>query len=285
MDAAGGMSGKVCMITGADSGIGKATALGLAGMRALVVMVSRDRTPGERAKTELVGKSGSDSVELMVADLSSQRAIRRLAADFKGRHEKLHVLVNNAGVLLGKRPVTEDGIEKTFAVNHLAPFLLTNLLSDVLKASAPARIVNVACEGHRQGEMDFDDLMLEKKYSAVRAYNRSKLANVLFTYELARRLRGTGVTANCLYPGMVATDLFREAPALYRLLFTLFRPFLLSPKKGAETSVYLASSPELEGVSGKYFAKKVQVKSSEASYDESLARRVWELSAELAKLS
>jgi len=271
------------MVTGADSGIGKATCLRLAGMGARVVMVSRDRCPGETAKSEIIGDNDSDSVELMTADLSSQQAIRQLAADFRQGHNQLHVLINNAGVLLKKRTVTEDEIETTLAVNHLAPFLLTNLLLDMLRASAPARIINVACEGHRRARIDFKNLQLEGNYTAVKAYNQSKLANVMFTYELTRRLEGTGVIANCLYPGVVATNLFREGPTFYRFLFRLFRPLLLRPEDGAETSVYLASSPEVAGINGKYFIRKTPVRSSELSYDESLAGRLWDVSADLIR--
>ena len=279
------MSGRVCMVTGADSGIGKATCLRLANMGARVVMVSRDRDTGEAAKLEIMEETDSDSVELMTADLSSQQSIRQLAADFRQGHDQLHVLINNAGVLLKKRTVTEDGVETTLAVNHLAPFLLTNLLLDVLKTSAPSRIVNVACEGHRRARIDFDNLQLEGNYSAVKAYNQSKLASVMFTYELARRLEGTGVTVNCLYPGVVATNLFRESPAFYRFLFRLFRPLLLSPEKGAETSIYLALSPEVEMVSGKYFIRKAPAGSSELSCDEILAGRLWNVSADLTRFS
>ena len=279
------MSGKVCIITGGSSGIGKATALGLANKGANVVMVGRDRSRGEATRTEIVEKSGNELVDLMPADLSSQESIRQLAEDFTSRYGRLHVLINNAGVFISKRTVTVDGIETTFAVNHLAPFLLTNLLLDVLKASAPARIINVTSSGERSGTINFDDLQGEGRYSGFRAYNQSKLAMILFTYELARRLEGTGVTVNCVHPGVVVTNLGRGTSGSFGLLLRLMRPFFSSPEKGAETSIYLASSPEVEGVSCKYFAKKAEARSSEQSYDEATGRRLWQVSAELTKLN
>ncbi len=278
------MGGKVCFITGGSSGIGKATALGLANMGATVVVVGRDRGRSEAAVMEIEEESGNESVGLMLADLSSQESIRRLAKDFTDRYGQLHVLINNAGVFISERTVTVDGMETTFAVNYLAPFLLTNLLLDVLKASAPARILNVTSSAERSGVIDFDDLQGERGYGGIQAYNRSKLAIVLFTYELARRLEGTGVTVNCLHPGVVATNLGRGNGGFFGFLTRLMRPFISSPEKGAETSIYLASSPEVEGVSGKYFAKKAEARSSERSYDEETGRRLWQVSAELTKL-
>ena len=278
------MSGRVCLITGGSSGIGKATVLGLANKGANVVMVGRERSRGEAARTEIVEKSGNELVDLMLADLSSQESIRQLAEAFTSRYWRLHVLINNAGIFTSKRTVTVDGIETTFAVNHVAPFLLTNLLLDVLEASAPARIVNVTSSGERSGTINFDDLQGEGRYSGVRAYNQSKLAMILFTYELARRLEGTGVTVNCVHPGVVVTNLGRGSSGSFGLLLRLMRPFFSSPEKGAETSIYLASSPEVEGVSGKYFAKKAEARSSEQSYDEAAGRRLWQVSAELTKL-
>jgi retinol dehydrogenase 14 len=277
------MSGKVCLITGGSSGIGKATALGLANKGASVVMVCRDRSRGEAAATEIIEKSGNELVDVMLADLSSQESIRQLAQDFADRYGRLHVLINNAGVFISRRTLTVDGIETTFAVNYLAPFLLTNLVLEVLKASAPARIVNVTSSGERSGTIDFEDLQGERKYGGIRAYNQSKLAMVLFTYELAKRLEGTGVSANCVHPGVVATNLGRGNGGFFGFLTRLMRPFFSSPEKGAETPIYLASSPEVEGVSGKYFAKGAEARSSERSYVEATGRGVWQVSEELTK--
>lgn len=271
------MKGRICLITGANSGIGKATALGLAKMGATVVMVCRNRGLGEASLAEIKVKSGNEPVELMLADLASQESVRQLVRDYKDRYQQLHVLINNAETYSTKRQVTVDGIETTFAVNYLARFLLTNLLLDTLKNSAPARIVDVAGAYHSKGRIDFDDLQGEKDYDGAHANNQSKLANVLFTYELARKLKGTGVTANCLHPGAVATSLVEKDPnypSLMRLLYKLFKPFLKSPEKDAETSIYLATSPEVEGTTGKYFVNKKEAKSSKESYDESVSKRL-----------
>jgi NAD(P)-dependent dehydrogenase (short-subunit alcohol dehydrogenase family) len=278
------MKDKVCMITGASSGIGKATAVDLARMGATVVTVCRDQGRGEATLAEIKAATGNPNVDLLLADLSSQAAIRQLAKEFKAHYPQLHVLINNAGVALSKRSVTVDGIETVFAVNYLAPFLLTNLLLDVLKASAPARVVNVAGDYHRKATISFDDLMSEKDYNGMQANNQAKLALVLFTYELARRLEGTGVTANCLHPGAVATGGPLKDPDLSsfaRLMYALVKPFFLSPERGAETSIYLASSPQVEEITGKYFVKKRAIASSPESYDLEIATRLWEVSEEL----
>jgi NAD(P)-dependent dehydrogenase (short-subunit alcohol dehydrogenase family) len=280
------MQGKVCIVTGADSGIGKATSLGLAQMGATVVMVCRDRTKGEEAQNEIKTKSGNDAIDLLLAELSSQDSIRQLVENFQQHYTQLHVLINNAGGVNLSRRVTVDGFEMTFAVNYLAPFLLTNLLLDKLKASAPARIVNVSSESHESGYIKMDDLQLEKKYRLMRAYGQSKLALVLFTYELARRLQGTGVTANCLHPGFVATNIGqsgvgRVGRSIVKLIFSSLG---ISPEEGAKTSIYLASSPDIEGVTGKYFVKSIPVRSAPISYDESLQRQLWEESAKLVNL-
>jgi len=278
------MKEKICMITGASSGIGKATALGLARMGATVVMVARSRSHGEAALEEIKTVSGNPAVELLLADISSQAAIRQLAQDFKERHTNMHVLINNAGIAPIKRSVTVDGHESVFAVNYLAPFLLTNLLLDRLKSSAPARVVNVAGEYHRKATIQFDDLMSEQDYNGNRANNQAKLALILFTYELARRLEGTGVTVNCLHPGAVATDAPLKDPNLPSfagLMYRLVRLFFLSPEKGAQTSLFLATSPEVEGVTGQYFIKKAPVESSPESYDVTIAKHLWEVSLKL----
>src|SRR6266849_555959 len=279
------MQGKACMVTGANSGIGKATALGLAQVGANVVMVARDRARGEVAQNEVKAKSGNNSVDLLVADLSSQQSIRQLVENFKQHYKQLYVLINNAGVFMLTRRETVDGLEITFAVNYLAPFLLTNLLLDVLKASAPARIVNVSSEAHENGYIKMDDLQAKKNYRPFRAYGQSKLALVMFTYELARRLQGTGVTANCLHPGFVATNIGQSGMGLAsRIVTRLIFAFGISPQEGAKTSLYLASSPEVEGVTGKYFVKGIPQRSAPISYDESLQRQLWEKSVKLANL-
>jgi NAD(P)-dependent dehydrogenase (short-subunit alcohol dehydrogenase family) len=280
-----GMKGKVCLVTGANSGIGRATALGLAKMGATVVMVCRNQTKCEAARAKIVAASGNGSVDLMIADLSSQRSICQLATDFKDRYQQLHVLVNNAGTYLSRRQLTGEGIEAQFAVNHLAYFFLTNLLIDVLKASAPARIVNITSAAHSR-TIDFENLQGEKQYDGFWAYRQSKLANILFTYELARKLRGTGITVNCAHPGTVQTGLLRQMPSGvlgsgFRKVFNDLKLFFMSPEKGAETSIYLASSPEVEGVSGKYFAKKKVTQSSPVSYDRLAALRLWKISTQL----
>lgn len=274
-----GMNGKICLITGANSGIGKATALGLAKLGATVVIVCRDKAKGEAAQAEIKAQNSSGSVDLLLADLSSQESIRQLAKTVNERYPHLYVLINNAGISPSTRILTVDGIESTFAVNHLGPFLLTHLLLEKLKASAPARIVNVASSA--EGALNFDDLQGEKSFNSMQAYSQSKRANILFTYELARRLAGTGVTANCLHPGVVSTNLVRDFPLAFRAFVRLF---FTTPEKGAQTSIYLASSPEVEGISGKYFAKKSAIQSSQASYDEAAAQRLWQISAELTHL-
>jgi retinol dehydrogenase-14 len=282
------MQGKICLVTGASSGIGKATALELANMGATVVTVCRDANKGQAALTEIKQKSGNSSVALLIADLSSQEAIRRLATEYKSKYRQLHVLINNAGVYYTKRHVTVDGLEAMFAVNYLARFLLTSLLLDIIKSSAPARIINVAGAYHAKGRIDFDDLQGEKNFDGQRANHQSKLADVLFTYELARRLEGTGVTINCLHPGMVATDLIdkdQDFPRFYKYLYKLSRPLMKSPARGAETSLYLASSPEVEGITGQYFVNKKISPSSPESHDRELARLLWDVSEKLAKLA
>jgi NAD(P)-dependent dehydrogenase (short-subunit alcohol dehydrogenase family) len=276
------MTGKVCLITGANTGIGKETALGLARMRATVVMVCRDGERGFTAQHEIKQQSGNDSIELMICDLASQNSIRRLASGFKERHDRLDVLINNAGVLLREHSLNEDGIENTFAINHLGYFLLSNLLLDVLKKSAPSRIVNVASTAHKYGKVNIGGWVTGVDYSAFSAYANSKLANVLFTYELARRLEGTGVTANCLHPGGVGTNLFRGLPGVLQALIKLVT---ISPGRGARTSIYLASSSDVKDVSGGYFARRRQEKSSAASHSEEAARRLWEVSEELTGTS
>jgi NAD(P)-dependent dehydrogenase (short-subunit alcohol dehydrogenase family) len=282
------MKDRVVLMTGATSGIGRETAVELARRGAAVLAVSRDRARGEAAAEEIRRRSGSGSVELFLADLSSQASIRELARAVRARHDRLHVLVNNAGIINLRRRTTVDGLEETFAVNHLAPFLLTNLLLDRLSAGAPARIVNVASAAHKFGRVDFTDLQGEAAFKGLRAYADSKLDNVLFTYELARRLeeRGlTGVTANCVHPGGVDTGIWRGMTGFLRLAMAAMRPFLLTPARGAEPLIHLASSPELSGVTGRYFHRMKPRRSSAASRDRALAARLWEASAALAPVS
>lgn len=271
------LDGKTCIVTGANSGLGKETALALAEMKANVVMVCRNKDKGDAARAEISKKSGNESVDLLLCDLSSLAEVRTLAAEVKNRYGKIHVLVNNAG-LFSFSGRTDDGFETTFAVDYLAPFLLTNLLIGLLKASAPSRVVNVSSVGHLNGHVDLDAVKKGGVASGWGAYSNSKLALVMFTYELARRLQATGVTANCLHPGAVATNIWRVPAALTR-------PFLKSAKEGAETIVYLASSPEVEKVTGKYFEDKKEKRSLEESYDEKKALELWDETAKLVGLS
>ena len=278
------MKGRVCLVTGASSGIGRTAALELASKGATVVMVSQDRDRGEAARLDLAAQSNSDSIDLMLADLSSQSAIKHLADRFRGKYDGLHVLLNNAGRLLSRRTTTEDGLETTFAVNHLGYFLLTLSLIDILKASAPSRIVNVSSSAHRFGTMKFDELQLEKGYGGYKAYSQSKLANILFTYELARRLEGAGVTVNCLHPGTVGTSLFKGVTGPVGVYLNLLKPLMKSTNRGAETAVYLACSPEVEGVTGVYFINKKPAKSSHRSRDPAIAQQLWQVSCQLTGL-
>ncbi|MAG37314.1 MAG: short-chain dehydrogenase [Dehalococcoidia bacterium] len=279
------MDGKVCLVTGANSGIGKAVSLGLAHMGATVVLICRSQSRGAAALAEIKQRSGNSSVSLLVADLSSQHQIRRVASEYQQQYNRLDVLVNNAAVARRKRRVNENGLELTFAVNHLAPFLLTSLLLDLLKASAPARVVTVSSGAHFDGTINFADLQAERRYSPLATYSQSKLANVVFTYELSRRLEGTGVTANSVHPGFVATNIFRDAPLWMRAALGLVRPFILSPDQGADTVLYLATAPEVAEVSGRYFEKRKSVVSSVASRDADTARRLWEVSERLTTVS
>ena len=281
------MTSKVVLITGGNSGIGKEAAVGLADLGATVVITSRDVERGQAALDEIRERSGSDDVSVMDLDLGSFASIRAFAAAFLDRYDRLDVLLNNAGAVLSDRSETEEGFETTFGVNHLGPFLLTGLLLDRLKASAPSRIVNVASNAHRGAPrgMPFDDLQAEHgRYSPMRAYSESKLANILFTRELARRLEGTGVTANALHPGGVSTGFGREGDTngLGKLMMTIAQPFLISAEKGARCSIYVASSPDLDGVTGGYFYKHRPSSSlSKAARDDEAARRLWDVSEQL----
>ena len=282
---AGPMTGRTVLVTGATGGIGKATALGLAAMGAHVAITGRDMGRTDAAAAEIRAASG-ERVDTFVADLSAQSQVRGLVAEILQRLPRIDVLVNNVGGYWNTRHVTADGLERTFALNHLAPFLLTNLLLDRLQQSAAARVVTVSSNAQSLGRIDFDDLQGERSYSGARAYNQSKLANVLFTYELARRLQGTSVTANALHPGVVRTAFGAEDPAtVQRFLIPFVRPFMKSPTQGAATSIHLASAPDLEHVTGRYFADSKEKRSAEGSYDEAAAARLWQVSADLVHLT
>jgi len=272
------MSGNTCIVTGANSGIGKETALGLARMGARVLMVCRNAEKGKAALKEIRRESGSSQVDLLIADMSSQASIRALAKQIGEKYPRLEVLINNAGATLPTRKVSADGVEMTVAANHLVPALLTALLLDLLRASAPSRIVNVSSEIHARARIDVNDLQYERrKYTWGRAYAQSKLLMNAHTFELARRLEGTGVTANCLHPGVVATNLGgSDLPLGWKIMFGLLRPLFLNAQQGAQTTLYVATASELAGVSGKYFAKSKIAQSSPLSRDPKLAVEIWQ---------
>lgn len=280
------MHGSTVLVTGGTGGIGMATAAGLAGLGARVGIVGRSATRGAAAAAAVRRRAPSAQVDVFEADLSAQAEVRRLADEVKRAYPRLDVLVNNVGGYWAHRHVTADGLEHTFALNHLAPFLLTHELRDLLLASAPARVVTVSSGAQSMGRIDFDDLQGERSYSGQRAYNQSKLANVLFTYELARRLEGTGVTATVLHPGVVRTAFGREDMGrVMRLMLPVVRPFMKTVERGADTPVYLASSAEVDDVTGAYFVNRRRKRSAKASYDRDLARRLWAVSAELTGVS
>jgi NAD(P)-dependent dehydrogenase (short-subunit alcohol dehydrogenase family) len=284
-DTATSMTGKTVLITGATGGIGRAAAVALSSMGARVGITGRDRARAEYAAATIARRSGNSAVDVFVADMSSQAEVRRLADEVLAAYPRLDVLLNNVGGFWAHRHATADGLEHTFALNHLAPFLLTSLLLERLKTSAPARVVTVSSGAQSMGSIDFDDLMGERKYSGQRAYNQSKLANVMFTYELAKRLEGTGVTATVLHPGITSTDFGREDQARgWGPLIAVMRRFMKSPDQGAETSVYLASSLGAEGLTGTYFANRTPKKTHRASYDAAITARLWQVSAELVGL-
>ncbi len=279
------MDGKTCLVTGANQGIGKETALALARMGATLIITARDTAKGGAALADIRQRSGSERVSLMGVDFASFASVREFADEFKRTHAQLHVLVNNAGGYNATRTLTKDGLETTFGVNHLGYFLTTKLLLDTIRASAPARIVSVSSGAHARAKINFDDLQGERSYAGFGAYGQSKLANVLFAYELARRTAGSGVTSNALHPGVVMTGFGHNNAGLigglFDVLHTIGRPFLLTAEKGARTSVYLASSPEVVSVTGKYFADSREKQSNAISHDTDVARRLWDISEEM----
>ena len=277
------MGGKVALVTGGTSGIGKTTATALAAMGADVVVVGRDRERGEGAAAEMRARTGA-RVDLALADLASQAGVRGLAEGFERRYDRLDVLVNNAGLVQSTRTETPDGLETTFATNHLAPFLLTNLLLDMLKESAPSRVVTVSSEAERWGNIDFDDLQSKKRYRGFPVYGMTKLANIMFTYELAERLEGTGVTATCMHPGAVNTRFGTNNLGPMTILFRAFKPFMRTPEQGADTVIWLAASPDVEGVSGRYYMDRKPIEPKKIANDPAARRRLWEESERLTGL-
>jgi NAD(P)-dependent dehydrogenase (short-subunit alcohol dehydrogenase family) len=275
------MNKKVCLITGGNAGIGRETALGIAKKGVTVVIVSRDYLKGKEAAEYIRRESNNKRVGIIVADLSSQKQIHNVSEEFRKKYNRLDILINNAGAVMRNRILTEDGLEYQFAVNHLAPFLLTSLMMDLLIDSAPSRIINVASQTHKGAEINFNDLNSKSNYDPTAVYSKTKLMNILFTYKLSRMLKGTGVTANCLHPGVVTTRLLLDyhGGSALRQFFSRLRND--SAAKAAQTSIYLAVSDEVEGQTGKYFTDMQSRESSPATYDKKLADRLWEVSSEL----
>ena len=278
------MQGQVCVVTGATSGIGKAAAAALAQQGAEIIVVGRDPARAE-ATAAAIQADGAPPPKVEIADLARLDQVRALAGRLNQALDRIDVLINNAGLVLNERQVTPDGYEHVFAVNHLAPFLLTNLLRPKLAASAPARVITVSSDAHTAARLDLDDPNLEHGWSSWRSYSNSKLANILFTRELAGRLDGTGVTANCLHPGVVRTGFGRDARPLMRVGITIAKPFMLSPERGADTIVYLASSPDVAAKTGGYYVKRQLREPSAAARDDGMARRLWEISERLTGLA
>jgi Dehydrogenases with different specificities (related to short-chain alcohol dehydrogenases) len=278
------MENRTCIITGANSGIGKVTATSLAQQGAILVMVCRSKEKGLIVLNRIKEKTRNPHIELIMADFSSQKDIRRAANEIKAHYPVIDVLINNAGAINDQRTETIDGYETTFATNHLGYFLFTNLLLDNLKAAPKARIVNVASEAQRMGKINFDDLQTKNGYTPMKAYSQSKLANIIFTFELAKRLKGTNITANCLHPGVVNTNFGKELKGFTGILFKLFSPFMRNADKGAETSIWLTTAPELEGISGKYYSNKKEIKSQPASYDAGIQKKLWEISEQMTNV-
>jgi len=281
------LANKLCIVTGANSGIGKETARDFAKRGAYVVMVCRSEQRAKQARQELMSDTGHSGIEVMLADLALQHDVRRVARQIKEKFDNVDLLVNNAGLIAGKREKTIEGIEKTIAVNHLAPFLLTNLLWDYLEQSPEARVINVSSEAHQLGAeiFDIDNLQLEASYTSMKAYGISKLCNIMFTHELAKRCEETSITTYSLHPGVVGTQLAEEAGWFMKVAYTVGKPFMRSPKKGAETTIYLATADDIEDKSGKYFKNKKVTAPSAIAFDDELTKKLWDKSAELTHLS
>jgi NAD(P)-dependent dehydrogenase (short-subunit alcohol dehydrogenase family) len=280
------MSGKICIVTGSNSGIGKETALGLAQQGATVIMAVRNRERGQSALEEIVQATSAGSVNLMICDLASQSSIRNFVSDFTSKYRSLHVLVNNAGAVFSKREVTEDGFERTLALNYLGPFLLTRGLLPTLKSSAPSRVINVCSGLYKSGEVALDDLQSERRYSSQKVYRNTKLLLMIHTYTLARKLEGTGVAVNAVLPGFVATNLGKNSGSrIQGLMFGMMKPFQLSPKEGAQTSIYAASSSEVESLSGKCFSKNQVIPTAETSTNMDLQEKLWTKTLEMVGYS
>jgi NAD(P)-dependent dehydrogenase (short-subunit alcohol dehydrogenase family) len=280
------MSGKVCIVTGSNSGIGKETAHALAEMGATVVIAVRNLERGKAALEYIVQQTGTNSIELMHCDIGSRLSIEKFAAEFKNTHDSLHVLLNNAGAVFSKRQVTEDGFERSLAVNYLGPFLLTRELLPLLKSSAPSRVINLSSGLYKSGNVLLDDLQSERKYSSQKAYRNAKLLLLMHTYSLARQLEGSGVSVNAVLPGFVATNLGKNSGSrMQAIMFGMMKHFQLSPKEGAETSVYAATSSEVEGISGKCFSKKEVINTTELSNDECFQQQLLDKTLEMLGLT
>jgi NAD(P)-dependent dehydrogenase (short-subunit alcohol dehydrogenase family) len=279
------MKNKICIVTGANSGIGKVTAMALAQQGAHLIMVCRSPQKTEPVRQEIIEKTGNGLVDVFYCDFGIQAQIRKVCDEIKAKFERVDVLVNNAGFIAkGYREITQDGFEKTLAVNHLGYFMMTNLLGDLLKAAPSARIVNVSSEAHRFTKFEANNLQLEKGYSAIKAYALSKLCNVLFTKELAKRLQGTNIITNCLHPGGVGTNFASDSTPLFKFIFKIGKYFLISPEKGAETSIFLATAPEAGNYNGEYFDKKAVKKTSSDARNPEYAKVLWDLSTEMTGL-
>jgi NAD(P)-dependent dehydrogenase (short-subunit alcohol dehydrogenase family) len=278
------MKDKVCIITGTTSGIGKVTAKELARMGATVVMVCRNKDKGNVLLDEIKAETGNQNIDLFVADLSSQKEVRRIADEIKTKYPVIDVIVNNAGAINEKRTETIDNIETTFATNHLAPFLLTHLLLDNIKAAPKARIVNLASEAARMGKINFSDLGFKEGYTPMKSYCQSKLANILFTLELCDQLKGANITVNCMHPGVVNTGFGKELKGFTKFFFSTLSSLLRKPEKGAETAIWLASSSAVEGVTGKYFQDKKELKMQKHYTDMATAKKLWDVSTDMTGL-